>query len=182
MPTWRRDGYSQLAFRCVKVTDTEWHATADDSQIKMSITAASEWAFAVQKQVERVRAVSGVLDPGLRTDMFLLAVSLHHVRKSVVDIVGLLEKTQAKAKGKDALARFDKAVPDIKNLRDMMEHAGEYRAGLGDLQQPDVRRNKRTRDEKEAKAFALTYFKCTGDEVTLHLADKTLTPIIHAAI
>lgn len=76
--------------------------------------------------------------PGFRQeiDLRFLVLALHWLREACALAAGLTNDRRLMG----ALARFDSAVPNAKDMRDVGEHLRDYLRGRGKLQEPDVRR------------------------------------------
>jgi hypothetical protein len=82
-----------------------------------------QWLDAVDKQAERVAQAP---DNGAgQVEVLLFVTALRNVIRGAEAVLG---------SGHDAVKMFHRAVPNAKNVRDMLEHFDKYVAGLGNMQ------------------------------------------------
>ncbi|MGQ4484343.1 hypothetical protein ACN6LM_002673 [Streptomyces sp. SAS_281] len=80
-------------------------------------------------------------------------MALRHVLRGVDMTRQHVKSEAAKELLAEALTVFDETVPGGKDARDVIEHFDEYGMGIGNLQQPDIRRKHREPDDDLAEQF-----------------------------
>ena len=85
------------------------------------------WMVAVQDQ--SLRVIQAEYDHNREVDSTLYALALRNLLR-VAELVRQFDRQRVKA----ALAAFEKEVPNLVKLRDILEHFDEYETGRGDLQ------------------------------------------------
>lgn len=128
----------------------EWKIT--ERSVEVAQSRAQMWTTFAARALERSR-VAGPVPWGLATETWSCVVGINHVRSCALLATQTATVDSALTSAKAALSSFDSAVPRIKDARDFLEHNEAYVIGIGDLQQPDVRRSRRQIDEGAASAW-----------------------------
>lgn len=148
-------GYATTTLAAVKVTAAtddgdDWRMTEHSPNVAMGM--AGLWADTARMQVARV------LDPTPQpfatvADAYQAVFAIRRVRRAAGMALEYLTDTAAKAQLREALDDFDRELPHVTAMRDALEHFDEYTRGIGNHQQPDVKRAKRLADEALAEQY-----------------------------
>lgn len=114
---------------------------------KRSVDLTFVWLQAVRTQVERVIDVIDESPLDLtqrRIDSYLLVLALHQVhRAAALALTDLPPASASLTQARGAIEVFEQAVPGFKDARDAVDHFDAYIQGIGDKQQPEVKRARR---------------------------------------
>jgi hypothetical protein len=156
----------------------EWKIT--ERSVTVAQSRANTWLRFANRALDRTRAAGGVFG-ALPTEAWSCVLALNHVRTCAVLAVTTATVPAAREAAVTALARFDSAVPRLKDARDFLEREDAYVLGTGNLQQPNVGRTKRTIDQAAAEEWAYVPDFINGDrerpvvkvgsQITIDLSD-----------
>ena len=114
-----------------------------------------QWLRAAQLHAERITQVRDT--PGdAQVDGWLFAAAIANVERAAIAIVG---------KSHPAVLAYQAAVPDAKDVRDMVTHFDHYIRGKGWLQRLDAAR--------PVQGFNV-FVQYDGDSLTLHVGDRSV--------
>jgi hypothetical protein len=117
--------------------------------------------------VGRVYAANG---GSLRvTDASILLVALRNVRRATDMAIEHIASSPAKGQLREALNDFDAELPGSRDARNVLEHFDEYSLGIGDLQQPNVKKKLRVPNEQLAQQYRISFEFIDGDTKRLRL-------------
>lgn len=130
-----------------------WRIT--ERSVEVAQSRAGMWLTFAGRSLQRARE-GGVMLWGLVTESWAFVIAIDHLRncavmaKAAATVDGVADSIAV------ALATFDEAVPDVADLRNVLEHHDdEYVLGTGDLQQPQRPRRARAVDEALASEWGI---------------------------
>lgn len=124
------------------------------------------WCRAVRLQAERVLQGERRLDS--QVDALLLLVALRQASRAADLIAEESDDEATSAAVRSALHAFDERVPDVKDLRDVVEHFDDYMRGLGNLSHPRTSMNRRIPSSSAASQFPI-FYSWSGERYILHV-------------
>lgn len=139
-----------------KVDDTHtksvWQITG--RSVEVAQTRAGMWLAFAGRSLQRARE-GGVVPWGLVTESWAFVAAVDHLRNCAVMAAKAATGDGVAAGITVALTVFDQVVPDLANLRNVLEHHDdEYVLGKGNMQQPGPRK-KRVVDEALAAGWGI---------------------------
>jgi hypothetical protein len=126
-----------------------------DHGSNIAMATAWQWANAARAQMRRVYAANG--GPHQVTDSHMLLVAVRNVRRAASMAVEQLATVAAQEQLRAALDDFDAAVPGSGDARNVLEHFDEYSLGIGQLQQPGVKKQMRVPNEQLAQQYRVSF-------------------------
>jgi hypothetical protein len=160
------------------MANDEWQLI--DHSVNVGLTTAWQWSVAVHAQAERVANGSGARRV---PDAYLLVLAVRNVRRAAEMVKNTVRTTGASVQMSAALERFDNALPGITKIRDVLEHFDDYARGVGNDQQPGVKKGQRVPDEQLAMSYTINFESVSPDprqfriRIGTHVVELTQAPL-----